>query len=129
MWRAPNRPRHEISQTFNDGVLTLDSVSDSAAPGDKPSLTFTKLMSLHYEEQRMGIARYYASAQTQSQIERVLRVPHRKEITAQDAVMTEDGRLYRIELVQTVPDVWPQCVDLTLSRIMQKYEVAANALV
>ena len=33
--------------------------------------------------------------------------------------MTEDGQNYRVDLVQSVPDVWPESVDLTLSKIEQ----------
>ena len=41
------------------------------------------------------------------------------EITNQDAARTEDGKLYRITLVQEVRDVYPKALDLTLSRISQ----------
>ena len=45
-----------------------------------------------------------------------MRVPKpANAITNQMAARTEDGTLYRIDLVQTVPDVYPPSLDLTLT--------------
>jgi hypothetical protein len=41
------------------------------------------------------------------------------EITNRDKVVTEDGREYRVDLVQTVPDVYPDSLDLTLAAYRQ----------
>lgn len=123
MWRAPNRPTHEVSQPYNDGYVTVYVLTDSAEPGSMPVETLTKRVGLHYAEQRMGITRYYAAAQANAQIERVIRVQRRPDINAQDVAITEDGVQYRINLVQSVPDVYPASLDLTLSRVTQKYEV------
>ena len=123
MWRAPNRPKGEITQNFNDGVLTVYSQTDSARPGFQPKPELTQKITLRYEERRLGIQRYYAAAQSQQRIERVVRVPKTGKVSAQDVVMTQDGGQYRIEMVQTVPDVFPASVDLTLSRIEQIAQV------
>lgn len=124
MWRAPNRPKGEITQNFNDGVLTVYSQTDSAQPGFQPKPELTQKITLRYEERRLGIQRYYAAAQSQQRIERVVRVPKTGKVSAQDVVMTQDGGQYRIEMVQTVPDVFPASVDLTLSRIEQIVQVS-----
>ena len=42
--------------------------------------------------------------------------------------ITEDGEQYRIDLVQTVTDVYPPSMDLTLARIEQKYEVSHDVV-
>lgn len=123
MWRAPNRPNNEISQSFNDGVLTVYEQSDAAKPGYQPKPTLTKKITLRYEERKLGIQRYYSAAQNQQRIERVVRVPRTDKVNAQDVAKTHDGKQYRIELVQLVPDVFPPSVDLTLSRIEQIAEV------
>lgn len=123
MWRAPNRPKGEITQSFNDGVLTVYAQADSAQPGFQPKPELTQKITLRYEERRLGIQRYYAAAQSQQRIERVVRVPKTGKVSAQDVVMTQDGGQYRIEIVQTVPDVFPASVDLTLSRIEQIAQV------
>ena len=123
MWRAPNRPDNKISQSFNDGLVTVYAQTDKAKPGYQPKPELEKKTSLRYEERKLGIQRYYAAAQNQQRIERVRRVPKTAKVNAQDVAITEDGRTYRIELVQLAPDVYPPCVDLTLSRIEQIAEV------
>lgn len=41
----------------------------------------------------------------------------------QNVAITEDGRQYRVDLVQSVMDVWPESVDITLAKIEQEFEV------
>lgn len=123
MREAPWRPDNEISQTFNSGVCTVYVQLDGARPGFKPDPKLDRKGFLRYEEQRLGLNRYYAGRQVNVDVERVIRVPQgpaQQVPTPQDVVRTEDGVFYRVDFVQTVPGVWPQCLDLTLSRFVQK---------
>lgn len=114
-WKAPGRPEHKITQSYNDGMLTVYAVSDEAAPGRQPVRSLAELVKLPYETRRVGIQRYYAAAQNQTKVQRVLRVPHSgKPVTNRCLADTEDGSRYRIDLVQFVPDVYPPSDDLTL---------------
>ena len=124
-WRAPYRPSNEITQDYSDGVVAVYTVTNSAAPGYQPVPTPVEppKYTLRYEEQRVGIQRYYEARQNQIQVERVLRVPRAGQITNQDAARTEDGRWYRIDMVQTVAGVYPPSLDLTLV----KFEPAPSA--
>ena len=116
----PYRPNADVTQSFNDGLVTVYSVTDTAAAGYKPLETLTEKIKLPYEERRLGVQRYYAGRQNQIEVERVLRVPVGDErVTSQDIAVTEDGTRYRIDLVQLVTDVFPRCVDLTLVRWSQ----------
>lgn len=117
-WTAPYRPANEVTQDYNDGIVTIYAAADSAQPGYQPKPTLTKKCALRYDEQRVGIQRYYEAMQNQVQVERVLRVP-RAKITNQDIAETEDGVKYRIDLVQTVDLVYPPSLDLTLTRYEQ----------
>ena len=117
-WTAPYRPANEVTQDYNDGIVTIYAAADSAQPGYQPKPTLTKKYALRYDEQRVGIQRYYEAMQNQVQVERVLRVP-RVKITNQDIAETEDGVKYRIDLVQTVDLVYPPSLDLTLTRYEQ----------
>ena len=125
MWKAPHRPKGEISQAFNDGIVTVYSVEDNAPAGFKPVKKLTEKAKLRYEERRLGFQRFYSGMQNMVQIERVIRVP-KFDFTNQDIAITEDGREYRIDLVQKVPDVFPECVDISLSKIEQKYSKGAE---
>lgn len=122
-WKAPNRLTNEITQDFNDGVLTVYSVENTAQPGYRPVEGLVKKVTLRYNEQRLGINRLYMSRQNQTEIERVLRVPRNENISNQDVVITESGKQYQIDYVQSVADVWPSCLDLSLTKVEQEYEV------
>ena len=130
-WKAPYRPRRdsEVTQTYSDGLVKVYAVADTSAPGYKPVEGLTFKDALRYEERRLGIQRYYEGKQNQAQIERVLRVPRVPSVSSQDVAVTEDGKQYRIDLIQTTTDVFPESMDLTLLRIEQKYEVPHDHLV
>ena len=123
-WEAPYRPQNEITQTYNDGYVVIYSVTDEAAPGYQPTPKLKRKITLRYAEQRLGIQRYYAGRQNQIDIERVIRTPNVGIITNQDVAITEDGRQYRIDMVQTAQGIYPVSIDITLAKIDQEYEVA-----
>lgn len=125
MRQTPFRPDdRRITQSYRDGVVRIYTVTDAARPGyqPKPALTLTK--ALFYQERRVGLQRYYSSKQAQVQVERVIRTQLRPGVSPQCVAITEDGVQYGIDLVQQVTDVYPASMDLTLTRIEQKYEVA-----
>ena len=122
-WTAPYRPSNQVTQSYNDGVVTIYSVEDAARPGYQPKPKLTKRVSLRYEEQRLGIQRYDSGRQNQVDIERVIRTQRVGNVNNQNVAITEDGRQYRVDLVQSVMDVWPESVDITLAKIEQEFEV------
>ncbi len=115
-------------QSFNDGIVAIYAVVDGAAPGRKPVMQLRPIGQLHYEEQKLGIKRYYTAMQNHVQVERVIRVPAGFNISPQQVAVTEDGAQYSINMVQTVREVSPSALDLTLACTVQKYEVT-NAMV
>lgn len=124
MWQQPHRPKGEITQNFSDGVVTVYSISDTAKPGYKPRESLVEKAKLRYEERRLGLQRYYAGKQNQVKIQRVIRTPRAGNVSSQDVAVTEDGSRYRIDLVQTIQDVYPPSQDLTLVLMEQDCEVA-----
>lgn len=119
--QKPFRPRVDavVTQGYGDGVVAIYSVKDVAQPGYQPKPQTTLKCKLRYEEQRLGIQRYYAALQNQVQVERVIRTARAVDITTQDVAITEDGRKYAVYMVQSVQDVYPPSVDITLSKISQ----------
>lgn len=118
--KKPYRPAPDVAERYNDGVAQIYSVSDTAAAGYLPTETLTEKVRLDYQERKLGIKRYYAAKQNQIHAERVIRVQRPPEgIDNQDIAQTEDGVYYRIDLVQSVPDIWPASLDLTLVRYDQ----------
>lgn len=120
MWQPPKRPNHLITQPLNDGIVRICDVVNVADPGYKPVEKLQPKITLRYENQRVGINRFYSGMQHQIQVDKVIRVPKALVITTQDVAVTEDGAEYRIRQVQDVLDVYPRCLDLTLSRIDQE---------
>lgn len=127
MHQKPNRPAHDITQPFNSGIVKIYKTENSAQPGHKVAEQLkNNPVTLRYDEQRTGVTRYYAAKQANIQIERVLRCPAVPGIDTQDVAITEDGMQYRIEQIQTVDNIWPACIDISLSKIVQRLEVAAK---
>ena len=122
-WKAPHRPDNEITQELNSGVVYIYSVEDSAQPGYQPKPTLTLKLTLRYEEQRRGINRLYLSRQNQAEVEKVIRVPRQDSISNQDVAILESGSQYSIDYTQTVQGVYPPCLDLSLVKVEQNYEV------
>ena len=112
-----------ITQSYRDGVVRIYTVTDGAQPGYQPQPVLTLAETLFYEERRVGLQRYYTSKQAQVQVERVIRTQLRPSVNPQCVAVTEDGVQYGIDLVQQITDVYPASMDLTLTKIEQKYEV------
>lgn len=120
MWKAPSRPNNIITQPLNDGTVQICDVVDVSEPGYRPVQKLHPKVALRYENQRVGINRFYSGMQNQIQVDKVIRVQKALVITTQDVAVTEDGAEYSIRQVQDVLDVYPRCLDLTLSRIDQE---------
>lgn len=123
--KLPTRQTHEITQQFNSGIVAIYPIKDTAQPGRKPIETLgMKIVSLRYEELKLGINRHHLFLQDMVKIERVIRCPFRDDVSSQCVAVDETGKQYKIELAQLATGVWPKSMDLTLSRIEQKFEVA-----
>lgn len=119
--KLPFRPGNEISQSFPDGLVKIYRLTDTAEPGYMPKPAPTRVTELRYEEQRLGLTRYYSARQSNVEVERVLRVPRGGPgIAAQDIAVTEDGQEYTVDMVQTVEGVYPPCLDVTLAKVSQR---------
>lgn len=123
MRQNPFRAGNEISQPFNSGVVDIYRVTDAGEPGYAPVPRLERRVRLHYEELRMGLIRFYGAKQAQVKVEKVLRVPRRPEVSPQDVAVTQDGKQYRIELVQLAAGVYPPSLDLTLGTVEQVYDL------
>ena len=122
--KTPFRPRQrtEISQAYNDGIVTIYASTDSAGSGLLPVPSLTEKVRLAFQERKLGIKRYYDAKQNQIELKRVIRVqkPGELEINSQDVADVNATRLYRIDLVQAVPDVYPPSLDLSLTLYEQR---------
>ena len=124
MWRMPNRPSNAISQTYNDGILTVYSVEPGAVPDHMSLAGLTEKAKLLYAERRMGVQRYFAGIQLQIRIDKVVRCQNTGFVAAHDVVITENGKHYSVQMVQPCYDVYPPSVDISLSAIDEQFVTA-----
>lgn len=117
-WKAPYRPNNTVTQMFNDGLVSLYTVTaDGDAAGLRPEATETLAVTLSFAERRMGLQRYAELTPKFDRVERVVRVPKcPKDAVLFDVAVIGSAR-YRVALAQEVPDVYPPCLDLTLARL------------
>ena len=125
MWRAPNRPNHEITESYNDGIVNIYTVQDGATPGYRPVPVLVLVKRMRYQERYLGINRLYSGRQNQVDIQRIVRVQKVPGVSNQNVAITEDGKQYRIDSVQDVIGAYPPSLDLTLATVEQEYEVRA----
>ena len=109
---------------FNDGIVTIYAVENSAAPGRMPESVLIRKGTLRYKRRTVGIKRHYAAMNAGAKVDLLLRVPYGPEVSAQDvAVPAPDGKQYRITLVQVPEDAAPRVMDLTLERLERDYDL------
>jgi hypothetical protein len=111
------------TQTFNDGVVKIYRVANIADDGDKPVEVLMLRHTMRYAERTVGIQRHYAALQANSIIKHLLRVPLRRDVSAQDVAIPNDGNQYRISLVQYPEDIYPPVMDLTLEEMTAQYDI------
>lgn len=94
--------------TFNDGKCDIYTVS-----GNKLK---NKIMTLWYGNRTVGMKRYYAARAASVEIDKVIQIPQRFDITAINDVVICDSR-YKIEQLQQINDTNPRATLLTLRKI------------
>ena len=114
------------TQTFNSGVVRVYRVTNTAPPGVKPAEALVLKGTLRYHERTVGLTRFYTALQAQVNVQYLLRCPRRRDISPQDIAIPNDGEQYRITLIQYPEDVEPPCMDLTLSAVQAKYDIAGG---
>lgn len=112
------------NQMFNDGLLSVYSLENTAAAGEMPSETpKLKVSGLRYENRTVGMSRFWQGKQLDVQIERLVRCPKISSVHALDVVKTEDGDQYNIVQVQYPTDIEPPCMDLSLECRKVKFDL------
>ena len=111
-------------QTFNDGIVKVYVLTNTAAAGEMPKEGLTLKQTLRYKERTVGLNRYWTAQQANVTVKYVLRCPLIRGVSAQDIAIPNDGKQYRIVQVQYPEDVDPPVMDLTLEEITAKYDIS-----
>lgn len=113
------------TQTYNDGVVNVYEVKNAAEVGKLPKKNAKfKVGPLRYEERTVGMGRYWTAMQNQVKITKILRMPRINSVSTQDIVVTNDNMQYEIKQVQYPPGVLPASMDLSLEKVVAKYEIS-----
>jgi len=109
-------------QTFNDGLIDIYSIGNIAEKGDRPKDgLLEKRKGIRYEERTVGMGRYWTAVQANAKVSQLLRVP-RTSLDTGDVAVPNDGNQYKIVQIQTVKEVRPPIMDISLERIDKPYE-------
>ncbi len=111
-------------QTFNSGVCTIYSLANIAPSGHKPIEGLTaKTDVLRYKERTVGMSRFFTASQAHVRVDKLIRLPKMLEVSPQDIAITETGSQYKIIQIQYPEDVYPAVMDLTLEKVVAKYDI------
>lgn len=94
--------------TFNNGWCDIYSVSGNRLKD--------KLMTLCYGNRTVGMKRFYAARAASTEITRLIQIPLREDVTADNNVVISGVR-YRVEQSQNLYDTNPPATVLTLRKI------------
>ncbi|MFT3952777.1 MAG: hypothetical protein QM689_12720 [Oscillospiraceae bacterium] len=108
-------------QMFNNGVVEIYGVSNSAADGNMPVSVRTIKMRLCFSRRTVGVNRYNLGMQNNVQIDELIRCQLRENVSTQDIAVIGDKQ-YTIKQIQYPDGVTPPCMDLSLSRLEADYD-------
>lgn len=111
------------TQAFNDGIVKIYEVTNTAQDGGMPVECLALKQTLRYKERTVGLSRFWAVAQANVRVSYVLRCPRLRDVSAQDIAVPNDGKQYRIVLMQYPEDIDPPVMDLTLEELNPVYDI------
>lgn len=111
------------SQTYNDGLVNVYKIVDTSLAGRMPKEEIVFNQTLNYDEQKVGMIRFYTALQNNVKVENVIRCPRRPDVLAGDIAIPIDGNQYRIAQVQYPQDIDPKSMDLTLEKVGVLYDI------
>lgn len=111
------------SQQFNDGIVKIYDVTNTAPDGGMPVEKLTSKQTLRYKERTVGMNRFWTAMQANVRVQYVLRCQRLRDVSTQDVAIPNDGKQYRIVQIQYPEDVDPPVMDLTLEELKQCYDI------
>ena len=107
--------------TFNDGIVELFKVVNTANQGDSINETLSPLCVARFDARTVGIKRQYEAMQYQIEIKSVLQIPMNRNITTKDIAVV-NGLKYRIVQVQHIKDTKPPHTLISLADLEVSYD-------
>lgn len=106
--------------TFDDGILTIKSRSNTANNGMMPVYTYVTKASYYFSFDYLGYKRYFEALKAQTQLEHVVNISDWIDVDINDICVLEDDIRYRIAQVQRQWDDGLKITKLSLERIVNE---------
>lgn len=106
---------------FDDGLLKVYRLENTAEKGDKPKEQLVYKSSFYFGYDELGITRYYTALANKQKIECVVNIEFDLNVRALDIVEFEDGSLYRIRMRQRKKDDGLIYLKLSLEEVNDDY--------
>ncbi len=116
--------------TFDDGILTVYNVTNTAQAGDRPVMGLEEKAKYYFGYDRIGVTRLYLAKQAAQEVSAVVNIPGWNDVKNTDVVVVSEtpDLQYQVGFVQPEFDEnGLRIMKLTLGRIGQKYEVPAES--
>ena len=111
---------------FDDGILKIYSLENTAEKGDKPKEQLVYKSSFYFGYDELGITRYYTALTNNQRIECVVNIELDPNVRVLDVVEFEDGSLFRIQLLQRKKEDGLIYLKLSLERLNDEYSKKAK---
>ena len=112
-----------------EGTLKICALQNVAEPGEMPSEKLVIVSYHYYGDRVIGYGRQYAAMGVQQSVDRLVRIWRDESITVKQYALLDDGKQYRIDMVQhLLDDDGLKVTELTLSRLDDNFDVAAEGV-
>lgn len=110
----------------DEGILQFCALVNVANPGFKPVQKLSCVGTAFYGRRSVGVTRLYAAAGANRNIDVLVRCYNTPEAPERaEYAILENGKQYRIDAVQELPDL--DAIDVTLVRLEALYDVEREA--
>ena len=93
-----------MSMTFDDGVLSVYRLTNTAPAGKKPVLNPLLYCQYYYHIETIGVVRYYQAMQANAKVDALVSIPDWEfDIGENDIVVLDSadgGNQYRVDFIQ-----------------------------
>lgn len=114
------------AQVFNDGVVQIYAVENTAEPGEAPEEMRTLKCVLRYRQRTVGLQRYWGGMQENVRVDNLVRTPRVLAVSRQDIAVLLNGAQYRILQIQYPENVVPPVMDLSLERLERNHAISGR---
>lgn len=112
--------------TFDDGIIMIYEMKNTANPGDKPSCKLYAKTQHYFGFETVGITRYRTALQNKNKIENLVHIPEDRNIYADDICILENGEQYKCGLVQHLVEKGMRITKIELERLVESYVISKD---